>query len=66
MSEREGMLLLVPQFVDRAGRTVYNIHARAEGRYHRPGALLGQARVRLFEDETWQIEWITENDEIPE
>ena len=60
---KDGLILLVPQFVDRAGRTVYNVHRRAGGRYHRPGALIGQTRLRVLEDETCAFEWLIDNDE---
>ena len=59
-----GILCFVPQFVDRAGRTVYNIHTLPNGR-RTPGTIsgtpvVGQARFDPQDAEVdpvieWQV-----------
>jgi hypothetical protein len=51
-------LILKPKFIDRAGRTVYDVHERAEERrYMMPGAFVGQLRMKPNEDKAVEIEW---------
>lgn len=38
-------LILVPKFIDRSGRTVYDMHEEKEGRYLMPGKFMGQMRI---------------------
>lgn len=52
-------LHLVPQFIDRAGRTVFNIHI-GSGR----GEIIGLIRLKQGDDSLpMLLEWIEEKDE---
>ena len=63
------ILLLIPQFTDRGGRTVYYIHERAEGRYITPGKMLGEIRMAPPEEQETNgsllVEWIFEQEKSP-
>ena len=54
------VLIFIPQFIDRSGDTVYNIHRRREGRYTMPGDLIGQARFTPKDSVETCFEWIPE------
>lgn len=47
-------LHLIPQFIDRAGRTVFNIHI-GSGR----GEIIGQIRLKQ-DDDNVLLEWVEE------
>ena len=56
-------LILKPQFVDRAGRTVFFIHERSgEKRYYTPGKLVGQVRFKPDDEEFSMLEWVESED----
>lgn len=57
-------LIFIPQFVDRSGNTVFNIHERKDGRYYMPGRLIGQARFIAGESGDTAFEWIPEGLDI--
>ena len=48
-------LHLIPQFIDRAGRTVFNIHI-GSGR----GEIIGQIRLKQ-DDDNVLLEWVEES-----
>ena len=48
-------LHLIPQFIDRAGRTVFNIHLQS-GR----GEIIGQIRLKQ-DDDSVLLEWVEES-----
>ena len=50
-------LHLIPQFIDRAGRTVFNIHI-GSGR----GEIIGQIRLKQ-DDESVILEWVSAGEE---
>lgn len=54
------IIIFVPQFVDRSGRTVYNIYRRKPGRYIMPGELVGQARMVVGDRERIEFEWLVD------
>ena len=52
-------LILIPQFVDRGGKTVYAVHEDDQGcRTIRAGTLVGQMRIR-FDDDATGVEFET-------
>ena len=56
-------LILKPQFIDRAGYTVYHIHERStEKRYYSPGQLIGQVRLKSGTEEFRMLEWVESED----
>jgi len=47
-------LLLKPVFIDRGGRTVYNIHLNSG-----KGQLIGQVRMKVGKD-LFELEWLND------
>ena len=53
---KDNKLLLIPIFIDRAGRTVFNIHVNSG-----KGKIIGQIRLKPESEETL-LEWIAEDE----